>query len=90
MDALGQICRHRYLYSGSKIGVEPKEDYKKSNQAKSPDAADVFVGALHVARAAGLPLSFSRQSRAAPALSMMGEVASLRPRPSIKKLNRHG
>ena len=90
MDALGQICRHRYLYSGSKIGVEPKDDYKKANQAKSPDAADVFVGALHVARGAGLPLSFSRQGRAAPALSLMGETASLRPRPAIKRLNRHG
>ena len=86
MDALAQICRHRYNNLGAKVAVEPKDEYKKCNQGKSPDAADVLVGALHVARKRGLPLSFSRSILKGQISTNLEELASIRPRPKMRRL----
>ena len=86
MDALAQICRHRYHQLGAKIAVEPKDEYKKCNQGKSPDAADVLVGALHVARRRGLPLSFSRNSKMGLRYQPLENLSSLRQRPKAPRL----
>jgi len=86
--ALSQICRHRYHQVGSKIAVEPKDEYKKMNQNKSPDDADVIVGSFHMARRRGLPLSHARKP-ASNALSYdLSNLEGIRPRPKIHKLRK--
>ena len=63
VDALIQICRHRYDKKGKKTFVESKDEYKKCYQGKSPDSGDVLVGAVHAARRLGFQVNFTRQSQ---------------------------
>lgn len=88
MDALAQICRHKVVRAGTKEAVESKADYKKANQNKSPDAADVLVGAAHVARRKGFQLAMNKKQAASmfsPAAQI--ELSGIRPRPSCRRLS---
>lgn len=88
MDALRQACRHRVVNAGVKRALESKADYKKVNHGKSPDAADVLVGACHLARKRGFLLSFNRnaQSTSMEQKFSYEDLISIRPRPKFKKL----
>lgn len=51
--AIAQLCRRPWFTTGAKKQLQPKQQYKADNQGRSPDDADVLVGALEVARRAG-------------------------------------
>jgi hypothetical protein len=46
---IAQICRRQWKWRGNLKQVEPKDEYKKANQGRSPDDADTLVGALEMA-----------------------------------------
>jgi len=47
--AIAQLCRRKWVARGTKKQIETKADYKKGNQGKSPDDADVLCGGLEMA-----------------------------------------
>lgn len=51
--AIAQLCRRPWFTTGAKKQIQPKSEYKADNQGRSPDDADVVVGAFEVARRAG-------------------------------------
>lgn len=86
-DALAQICRHRVVRAGIKEAVESKDDFKKMNQGKSPDAADALTGAIHVARRKGFQLAMSKKQAASMFSPMESfDLVGVRPRASVARL----
>lgn len=51
--AIAQICRRPWFTTGAKKQIQPKHEYKLDNQGRSPDDADVVVGAFEIARRSG-------------------------------------
>lgn len=52
-----QLCRRRWSYKGlRKKQVETKDEYKSSNENKSPNEADALVGCVEMARRLGFVL----------------------------------
>lgn len=51
--AIAQLCRRPWFTTGAKKQIQPKHEYKLDNQGRSPDDADVVVGALEIARRSG-------------------------------------
>lgn len=51
--AIAQLCRRPWAHTGAKKQIQPKKDYKEENQGRSPDDADVVVGAFEIARRSG-------------------------------------
>lgn len=88
MDAIGQVCRHRIVQAGMKSAIEPKVKFKEMNQGKSPDAADVLTGAVHLARKKGMNLSFSRGAIANNSISNYEGFNTVNPRPRFARLSR--
>jgi len=59
--ALTQLCRRSWSFKGDRRAIERKEDYKAANQGRSPDDADVLVGAIEIARRHGFRFTPKRQ-----------------------------
>lgn len=51
--AIAQLCRRPWAHTGAKKQILPKAKYKEENQGRSPDDADVTVGAFEIARRCG-------------------------------------
>lgn len=64
--AIAQIIRRPWLQAGqSRKQIQPKQEYKKDNQGRSPDDADVLVGALEMAIRLGFRGNLRRKSSTA-------------------------
>lgn len=64
--AIAQIIRRPWLQAGqSRKQIQPKQEYKKDNQGRSPDDADVLVGALEMAIRAGFRGNMRRKASTA-------------------------
>lgn len=64
--AVSQIVRRPWLESGaSRKQIQPKQEYKKDNQGRSPDDADVLVGALEMAIRGGFRGNMRRKASSA-------------------------
>lgn len=59
--AVEQICRRPWKWTGTKKQIQPKEQYKKDNQGRSPDDADVLVGGFEMALRKGFVTIQSRR-----------------------------
>jgi hypothetical protein len=77
--ALTQLCRRSWSFKGDRRAIERKEDYKAANQGRSPDDADVLVGAIEIARRHGFRFTPKRQ---------VGQASSLLER--IRNMGQEG
>jgi hypothetical protein len=83
--ALSQLCRRSWKFKGERRAIEPKEDYKAANQGRSPDDADVLVGAIEIARRHGF--RFTRRRQAGEASSLMAKIRSMGREGTISRAN---
>lgn len=90
--AIIQICRRKWEWSGKKQKIQPKTEYKKENQGRSPDDADVLVGGLEMARrSAGLVILGQRLGNQTGGITQLRNLIKKSPkfRPAkAKRLNR--
>lgn len=98
--AIAQICRRPWFTTGAKKQIQPKHDYKKDNQGRSPDDADVTVGAFEIARRSGFmdnprrkasgsmvnPVQFHEQLAKLPMFSTVTSKSIRHDRTSYSKL----
>jgi hypothetical protein len=63
--AISQICRRPWKWTGDRKQIQPKDQYKKENQGRSPDDADVLVGGFEMALRKGFITTHSRRPEAA-------------------------
>jgi hypothetical protein len=63
--AIAQLCRRSWKHMGAKKQIQPKGDFKESNQGRSPDDADVLAGALEMALRSGFATVTRRRPEAA-------------------------
>lgn len=52
-EARSQLCRRSWKWRGDRKQLQPKDEYKKHNQQKSPNEADALCGAVEMARRRG-------------------------------------
>lgn len=77
--AIAQVVRRPWKETGKKKQIVPKDEYKKQNQGRSPNDADVLVGALEVALRLGFRANESRHGEGPQANvnEMMKSLSSL-------------